>query len=179
MLRKNPGFTLAASLTLALGIGAASAVFSVVDAVLLRPLPYREPERLVWVWEKPPKGLRGNVSTANFVDWRDRSEVFESMCAMAYTRFTHTGVEQPEQFSGSRDSVDFFDLLGIEPLLGRTFVPEEGEPGRDKVVVLSYGLWQSRFGSDGNLLGNTVLLNGENYTVVGVLRPEFRFRNAS
>jgi putative ABC transport system permease protein len=179
MLRKNPGFTLAASLTLALGIGAATAVFSVVDAVLLRPLPYQEPESLVWVWEKPPKGLRGNVSTTNFVDWRDRNEVFESMCAMAYTRFTHTGVEQPEQFSGSRVSVDFFDLLGTEPLLGRTFVPEEGEPGHDKVVVLSHGLWQSRFGSDRSLPGNTVTLNGENYTVVGILRPDFRFRNAN
>jgi putative ABC transport system permease protein len=178
MLRKNPDFTLAASLTLALGIGAATAVFSVVDAVLLRPLPYQEPERLVWIWEKPPKGLRGNVSTANFVDWRDRSEVFESMCAMAYTRFTHTGMEQPEQFSGSRVSVDFFDLLGTRPLLGRTFVPEEGEPGRDKVVVLSYGLWQSRFGSDRSLAGNSITLNGDSYKVVGILPPEFRFRNS-
>lgn len=177
VLQRNAGFTLVASLALALGIGASSAIFSVVDAVLLRPLPYQDPERLVWVWEKSPKGLRGNVASANFVDWHDQSTVFEGICATAYATFILSGSDQPEQFSGSRVSVDFFETLGVEPFLGRTFVAEEGEPGRDKVVVLSHDLWQSRFGSDPDLIGQPLTLNDERFTVVGVLPPGFRFRS--
>lgn len=138
MLYKNAGFTIVATLVLALGIGGAAAIFTVVDAVVLRPLPYPDPERLVWVWEKTPDGYRNNVAAANFMDWRDQNAVFEGICATAASRFTLSGVDQPEQFSGSRVSANFFDLLGATPLLGRTFLPEEEEPGRSNVVVLRH-----------------------------------------
>ncbi len=114
-LFKNPGFSLVAILILSLGIGASTSIFSILDAVLLRPLPYEDPESLVWIWEKPPKGLRSNVAPANFLDWRDRAALFDRICATAAARFILPGVDQPEQFSGLRVSFDFFDLLGSSP----------------------------------------------------------------
>jgi putative ABC transport system permease protein len=177
MLRRNPGFTFIAVAVLALGIGATTAMFSAVDAVLMRPLPYHEPDRLVWVWEKTPDGGSNNVADANFLDWRDQNTVFDGICATAGGRFILTGIEQPEQISGARVSADFFDLLGVQPTLGRTFHPDEEVPGRDKVVVLSHGLWQRRFGADLELVGKSITLNGEKVNIIGVMPPDFQFRN--
>ncbi len=176
MLYKNAGFTVIATFVLALGIGGAAAIFSIVDAVVLRPLPYPEPERLVWVWEKTPDGHRNNVAAANFMDWRDQNSVFDGICATAAQRFVLSGSDQPEQFAGSSVSANFFDLLGAAPFLGRTFLPEDEEPGREMVVVLSYGVWQRRFGSDPDFVGGDITLNGETYTVIGIMPPSFQFR---
>ena len=179
MLWKNPGFTAIAVIALALGIGANSAIFSVVNTVLLRPLPYGEPERLVMVWEDNSKiGFpRDTPAAANYVDWRDQSTVFEGMAATADQSLNLTGAGEPERFDGKRVSANFFSLLGVEPQLGRGFMPEEDVPGANKVVVLSHGLWQRRFGSDPGLVGKSITLNGEGYTVVGVMPAGFQFLN--
>ena len=177
MLWKNKGFTAVAVIALALGIGANSAIFSVVNTVLLRPLPYKEPERLVMVWEDNSKiGYpRDTPAAANYVDWRDQNQVFEGMAATADQSFNLTGAGDPERFDGKRVSANFFPLLGVEPQLGRVFAPEDDVPGANKVVVLSHGLWQRRFGSDPGLVGKSITLNGEAYTVVGVMPQGFQF----
>ncbi|MBV9927382.1 MAG: ABC transporter permease [Acidobacteria bacterium] len=178
-LWKNKSFTAVAVVALALGIGANSAIFSVVNTVLLRPLPYKEPERLVMVWEDNSKiGYpRDTPAPANYADWRDQNQVFEGMAATADQSFNLTGAGEPERFDGKRVSANFFSLLGVEPQLGRGFMPEEDLNGANRVVVLSHGLWQRRFGSDAGLLGKTVTLNGEPYTVVGVMPQGFQFLN--
>ncbi|HWS88053.1 MAG TPA: ABC transporter permease [Pyrinomonadaceae bacterium] len=176
-LWKNKAFTAVAIVALALGIGANSAIFSVVNTVLLRPLPYADPERLVMVWEDNSKiGYpRDTPAAANYVDWRDQNQVFEGMAATADRSFNLTGVGEPERFDGKRVSANFFKLLGVEPQLGRGFMPEEDVPGSDKVVVLSHGLWQRRFGADPGLVGKSITLNGEPHTVVGVMPAGFQF----
>ncbi len=176
MLMRNPGFTLVAVLALALGIGANSAIFSVVNAVLLRPLPYQNPDRLVMVWEEATHlGFPKNTpSAANFVDWRDQNTVFEGMSAIAERSFNLTGVGEPERFDGRRVSANLFDLLGAKPELGRSFRTEEDRPG-SRVVILSYGMWQRRFGSDPGIVGKPLNLNGESYTVLGVMPRSFQF----
>lgn len=175
-INRRRGFSAVVVTMLGLGIGANTAIFSVLDAVLLRPLPYRQPEELVWVWEKPPGGLRSNVAEATFLDWRDQNDTFERICAFYGTRFILTGAEQPEAISGASVSADFFELLGIHPAMGRAFVPEEEEPGKDRVVVLSHELWANRFGADPRMLGRQLMLDGEPHTVVGVMPAGFRFR---
>src|SRR5215212_2720537 len=177
MLFKNPGFTVISVLALALGIGANTAIFSVVNTVLLRPLPYKEPDRLVMVWEDNSKiGYpRDTPAAANYIDWREQSTVFEGMAATADLSLNLTGAGEPERFDGKRVSANFFSLLGVEPQLGRGFMPEEDVPGANKVVVLSHGLWQRRFGSDQGLVGKSITLNGEGYTVVGVMPQGFQF----
>src|SRR5439155_3485672 len=176
MLAKNPGFTTIAVIALALGIGANSAIFSVVNTVLLRPLPYKSPERLVMVWEEAAHlGFPKNTpSPANFLDWRSQNTVFEAMAAMVERSFNLTGVGEPERFDGRRVSANLFGLLGVDAQLGRTFRPEEDQPG-SRVVVLSHGLWQRRFGADPRVIGQSLSLNGESYTVVGVMPPNFQF----
>src|SRR5438552_5721101 len=176
VLVKNPGFTTVAIIALALGIGANSAIFSVVNTVLLRPLPYKNPDKLVMVWEEATHlGFPKNTpSPANFIDWRDQNTVFEGMAAIVERSFNLTGVGEPERFDGRRVSANLFALLGVEPHLGRTFRPEEDQPGRH-VVILSYGLWQRRFGSDPSVIGRPLSLNGEHYTVVGVMARSFQF----
>jgi putative ABC transport system permease protein len=170
MLMRNPGFTIVAVLALALGIGANSAIFSVVNTVLLRPLPYKNPDALMMVWEDATHlGFPDNTpSPANFIDWRDQNTVFESMIATAQASFNLTGVGDPERCDGRRVSANTFNLLGVEPILGRTFRPEEDKPGV-RVVLLSYGLWQRRFGGDAGIVGRALNLNGESYTVIGVM----------
>jgi predicted permease len=170
MLLRNPGFTLVAVIALALGIGANSAIFSVVNTVLLRPLPFKNPDALMMIWEDATHlGFPDNTpSPANFIDWRDKNTVFESMIATAQNSFNLTGVGDPERCDGRRVSANTFSLLGVEPVLGRTFRPEEDKPG-SRVVLLSYGLWQRRFGGDPAIVGRAVNLNGESYTVVGVM----------
>lgn len=177
MLLKNPGFTVVAVIALALGIGANSAIFSVVNTVLLRPLPYKDPERIVMVWEDATKHgyPRDTPAVANYIDWRDQNKVFEGMAAIAEMSFNLTGTGDPERIEGRRVSANLFPLLGVEPQLGRAFLPEEDQPGANRVVILSQGLWQRRFGSDTNIIGKPLNLNGENYTVVGVMPPQFQF----
>ncbi|HEX8423880.1 MAG TPA: ABC transporter permease, partial [Pyrinomonadaceae bacterium] len=177
MMWKNPGFTVVAVIALALGIGANSAIFSVVNTVLLRPLPYKDPERLVMVWEDDTKGgyPRNTPAAANYVDWRDQNGVFEGMAAIADQNFNLTGTGEPEKIEGRRVSANLFPMLGVEPQAGRAFLAEEDQPGRNRVVVISYGLWQRRFGADAKIIGQSLNLNGESYTVVGVMPSHFQF----
>ena len=177
MMWKNPGFTVVAVLALALGIGANSAIFSVVNTVLLRPLPYRNPDQLVMVWEDDTKGgyPRDTPAAANYMDWRNQSSVFEGMAAIADQNFNLTGTGDPEKLVGRRVSANLFPLLGVEPQIGRAFLAEEDQPGRNRVVVISHGLWQRRFGADANVINQALTLNGESYTVVGVMPPHFQF----
>ena len=170
-IRGAPGFTMVAVLTLGLGIGANSAIFSFVDGVLLRPLPYPNGERLLEVFEKPPRGNRGSVSTLNFLDWKRHNAVFSEMAAQTGAAVTLTGGSEPVQLQGGRVTWPFLDLFGLKPALGRTFSPEEDQPGKDQVVILSHRIWESRFGSDRAVLGRVLLLDGKPYTVVGILPP--------
>ncbi len=177
MLIKNPGFTLVAVIALALGIGANSAIFSVVNTVLLRPLPYKEPDRLVMVWEDASKRgyPRDTPAVANYIDWRNQNQVFEGMAALADQSFNLTGVGDPERIDGRRVSANLFTLLGVDPVLGRPFVAEEDQPGAEKVVMISHGLWRRRFNSDAGIVGKSLNLNGESYRVVGVMPQHFQF----
>ncbi|HKG12700.1 MAG TPA: ABC transporter permease [Pyrinomonadaceae bacterium] len=176
-LRKHPGFTAVAVIALALGIGANTAIFSVVNTVLLRPLPYKDPDRLVMVWEDATRSgyPRDTPAAANFVDWRDQNGVFEGMAALADQSFNLTGMGDPERLEGKRASANLFGLLGVEPLLGRGFLPEDDRPGGPRVAVLSHGLWQRRFGSDPKVVGRSLELNGQSYEVVGVMPQSFQF----
>ena len=176
-LLKRPGFTVIALITLALGIGANTAIFSVVNAVLLRPLPFQKPEELVIVWEDLAfAGFPHNTpAPANYVDWKTQNQSFVDMAASRETSFNLTGDGEPERVSAYAVTANFFPLLGVQPLLGRSFVPEEDRPGGNKAVVLSYGLWQSRYGGDRNIINREIQLNGEKHAVVGVMPASFQF----
>lgn len=137
-LRRRPGFTALVVLTLALGIGAPVAIFSLVSGVMLRPLPYKDPDRVVLVWEKPPGGNRFAVAPANYLDWRQQNQVFEDMAAIAGATVNLTGSGEPERIQGRRVSASFFPILGVPPALGRTFLPEEEVAGVDPLVALRY-----------------------------------------
>ncbi len=169
MIRNSPGFTVVSVLTLALGIGANAAIYSFVDGVLLKPLPYPHPEQILEVWEKPADGDRNGISTLNFLDWKNQNTVFTAMAAETGGSATLTGVDVPVQLRGSRVSARYFDIFGIKPFLGRTFAPNEDQPGKDQVVVLSNRIWQSRFGADRGILGRTIHLDSKPYTIIGVL----------
>jgi putative ABC transport system permease protein len=170
-LRKAPGFTIVAVVTLALGIGANTAIFSVVDAVLLRPLPYKDDDRLVVVLQQG-----GNpVSPANFLDWRDQNHGFEQIGAAEFWTPNLTGTASPEKLWALHVTPDIFPLLGVPPLLGRVFLPQEQATGKEHEVVLSFRLWQSHFAADPGIIGRTLALSGEAYTVVGVMPREFKF----
>src|SRR5437764_9720070 len=180
LLRRNPGFSAAAMVVLALGIGANTAIFSVVNAVLLRPLPFDDPSRIMQVWHVPPaKSFPGmtmfSVSPANYLDWWSQSSSFEQMAAYGFRSFTVGGKERPEAIQAAAVASDFFPLLRVQPLLGRTFAPDEDRPGQGHVVVLSYNFWGDHFASDRNVVGRTILLDGENYSIVGVMPETFRF----
>jgi putative ABC transport system permease protein len=180
MLVKNPGFSAIAILTLALGVGANTAIFSVVNAVLLRPLPFEEPDRLVQIWHTPPQASfpgipTFTVSPANFLDWRSRSHAFEGMSAYGFGRYTLTGTGHPEAVRMVAATSGFFSILRAKPLLGRTFLEEEDSPGRDHEVILSYNLWRSRFGAERSVVGKNIALNEQAFTVVGVMGPNFEF----
>src|SRR5437763_210009 len=179
-LLKNPGFTAVAVLTLALGIGANSAIFSVVNGVLLRPLPYPEPDRLIMIFESNPKGGSPKFSVAppNFVDWRAQNQVFDNLAAVNVANYSLTGQDKPERILGARVSASLFKVLGVLPALGRGFTSEEDRHGRHQVAILSQGLWERRFGRDPGILGKTITLDAESYTVVGVMPAGFQFPNA-
>jgi putative ABC transport system permease protein len=171
VLARTPAFTTAAVLALALGIGANAAIFSVVDAVLIRPLPYENPERLAVILHHGD----GPVSPANFVDWHAQTRAFESMGAAEYWTPNVTGAEEPEKLWALHVTPSIFPMLGIAPLLGRTFLAEEGERGAEHEVVLGYSLWQRRFGGDPRIDGESITLDGAQYTVVGVMPRGFKF----
>src|SRR5215469_4144845 len=179
-LLKGPGFSAVAVLTLALGIGANTAIFSVVNGFLLRPLPFNDPDRIVRVWHTPPaKSFPGmtffSVSAANYFDWKSENHVFERMAIYNYSGFTLTGVAQPQQVDASAVSADFFETLGVPPLIGRFFSPEEDQPGHTNVVILSYRFWQEHFGANADIVGHNVTMDGQNYLVAGVMPESFRF----
>ena len=170
-LIKSPGFTAAAILALTLGIGANTAIFSVVNSVLLRPLPYSDPSRLVQLWEEKPSKGRNEIpaSYPNFADWRDQNQVFEHVVAYADWTFNLTGTGEPERIRSSIVSPAFFSTLGIKPVRGRVFLTGEDERGKDLVAVISESLWQRRFGSDPNIVGRSINLDDKSFTVVGVI----------
>jgi putative ABC transport system permease protein len=174
LLRRSPAFGIVAVLTLALGIGANTAIFSVVNAVLLRPLPFPEPDRLVSIFESSPSGNQRNVvNPLNFMNWRDRTRSFRQMAAMHGWDANITGEGEPLAANGIRVSTEFFSTLGVSPRMGRGFIPEEGIPGRGNSVILSYGFWQGHYGADRNILGRKIVVNGSPSTVVGVLPRDF------
>jgi putative ABC transport system permease protein len=171
MLLKNPVVTMVAIVTLALGIGANTAIFSVVNGVLLSPLHYKNPERLVSLWENVPAHGRWRAAPANFFDWKKQNTVFEDVVAFGGSTVTLTGSGEPEQLHGSRVSSGYFSVVGVDPIRGRAFLPEEYEPGKGQVVILSDNLWRKRFGSAENILNQNLTLDGNLYRVVGVMGP--------
>jgi putative ABC transport system permease protein len=180
LLAKNPSFTAIAVATLALGIGANTAVFSLVNAVLLRPLPYNEPDRIVTVWSAfPQSGVRKfGVAYKNVQDWKERSDVFDPLAiyqAASNTSMNLTGLSGPVRVQGTRATGDFFRALNVRPLLGRVISSDDEQPGRDHVVVIGYNLWQHDFGADARIIGRTIGLNDEDYEVVGVMPLGFQF----
>lgn len=180
MLARSPSFTAVAVLTLALGIGANTAIFTVISAVLLRPLPYKDPDRLVMVYNTVPDepGVRINPAPADGLDWKAQNQVFEDMAILDWDidpALSQAG--EPVKVPGLGVSANFFSLLGVKPALGRAFLPEEDQPSRDNVVVLSYGLWQRRLGADPGIIGKAMRLDGESFTVVGVMPKGFAFIN--
>jgi putative ABC transport system permease protein len=179
-LRKSPGFAAVAVITLALGIGFNTAIFSVVNAVLLRPLAFADASRLVRIWHVPPeKSFPGMttfpVSAANYLDWERQTQVFDHMAIYSYHGFTVTGGDKAEQLSAGAVSSGFFATLGVQPILGRVLSPEEDQPGRSHVVVLSYRLWQDHFGGNPGVVGHDINLEGQPYLVAGVMPSNFQF----
>ncbi|HEX9424746.1 MAG TPA: ABC transporter permease [Pyrinomonadaceae bacterium] len=176
-LLKHPGFTAIAVITLALGIGANTAMFSVINAVLLRPLPYRDPARLVTIWEESPeRGMyQMPVSLANVRDWVDQNQTFEQISAYTFTNLNLTGTGEPARLGTVRSSANLFPLIGATPVIGRSFLPEEDKEGANHVVILGHALWQSRFGSDPGIVGKWLTLNNQSYTVVGVMASNSQF----
>lgn len=179
MLLKRPGFTIVTALTLALGIGANSAIFSVINAVILRPLPFATPDRLVYVESQDlrdgEKG--GSISPPDFLDYRERTCACERIAAFQPLSFIINGEgSEPERVTAARVSAGFFETLGVQPTAGgRVFTADEEQAGRNGVAVPSYGLWQRRFGGDTKIIGKTLTLNGQNATIVGIMPASFQF----
>jgi putative ABC transport system permease protein len=186
IVKRSPGFTFVATLTIALGLGANAAIFSLVDGALLKSFSYPEPERIVQLWEKPPRGLRNGISAANYIDWTRQSQSFEAMAAqtgatMSYAAATAAGstAAEPRSLRAAVVSAPYFDVFGTRAALGRTFSRDEDQPGREKVTVISHRLWLNLFGADPALVGRDILLNGEPYTVIGVLPGNSEFDRRS
>jgi putative ABC transport system permease protein len=177
MLLKNPGFAAVAVITLGLGIGANAAIFSVVNTVLLRPVPYEDPDRLMVLTEnQQPKFPEFSVSPGNFLDWQKQNAVFERLAAINGSAFILVGEgAEPERLFGARVSAGLFEMLGVNPVHGRTFLEEEDQPGHENVVILSNGLWKRRFAADPNVISQPITLSGISYTVIGVMPPSFGF----
>ncbi len=175
VLWKDRGFTAVAVLTLALGIGANSAVFTMVNSVLLRQLPFKDPDRLVWVWSVRPESDARSFTLPEFLDYSRQTQSFEQLSAFGTWNANLTDAGNAERIQGTRVSANLFQLLGVGAMAGRTLIPEDDQPGNRHVVVLSYGLWQRRFGSDAGVVGKRLVLNGDAYTIVGVLPQQFFF----
>jgi putative ABC transport system permease protein len=176
LLIKNPGFALTAALIMALGIGANTAIFSIVNKVLIEPLPYRDSDRVVQIWHTPPQSSFPGMTTfavspANFLDWQKQSRLFDKMAIYTGANFDITGAGKPESVGASPVSADFFSALGVEPIHGRVFRQDENNPGQNRVVVLSYKFWQTHFANDPGAVGRTINLDGDPYTIVGVMGP--------
>jgi putative ABC transport system permease protein len=177
-LRTDRGFTTVAILTLAIGIGANTAIFSFVDGILLKPLPYDQADRIVRVLEKPPGGERNGISTLNFLDWQKENDVFDFMSAQAGGAVTLTGGAEPVQLRGGRVSSGYFNIFGIRPALGRAFLPGDDQLGQHQVAILSHALWASQFGADPTIVNRTILLDNQPHTVIGVLPAGSAFDRA-
>jgi putative ABC transport system permease protein len=177
MLLKKPGFTSIAIITLALGIGANTMIFSVVNAVLLRPLPFQNPDQLVMIWGKLPAHVSGDIgaSAAEFADYRDQNLVFSSIATYTSSSFNLTGAGEPVRIVGTLASTSLFPLLNVQPVLGRAFLDEEDRPGHDRVIILSHGLWRQRFAGDSSVIGRSVTLDGQSHTIIGVAPAGFHF----
>ena len=171
MLMKNPGVTIVAVITLALGIGANTAIFSVINGVLLSPLRYKNPDRLVSLWENVPGHGRWRAAPANFFDWKKQNTVFEDVAAFGGSVMTLTNAGEPAQLSGTRVSAGYFEVVGVEPIRGRKFLNEEYEAGKGQVVILGYGFWNRRLGANESIINNAITLDGQPYQVVGVMGP--------
>ena len=181
MLLKRPSFTVIVVLTLALGIGANTTIFSAIDAVLLNPLPYKDPERLMVVWETnkqlgPEMWDRNEAAIGNFLDWRSRNQVFDQLGALFDTDMNLTGVGEPQRIKSYVVTTNFFQVLGVQPMLGRSFLSEAEMPGSPFTVVISYELWQRQFGSDPNIIDKNLTLNGHQVAVIGVMPPAFELQ---
>src|SRR3954451_10243200 len=175
MLWQRPGFTVVAVLTLALGIGANTAIFSVVNGVLLRSLPYKDPEQLALVWEKR-QGARTDqnvINLGNFTDWKDQNQVFSDMAVFFDRSFNLTSDGEPEEVTGQYGTTNLFSVLGTNPVLGRTFAADDGGEDQARVIVISYGLWQRRFGGDMQIVGRQIALNERPATIIGVMPATF------
>ena len=176
-LVKRPTLTVIAIVTLAIGIGANTAIFSFINALLLRPLPFPDLDRIVAVWEKiPSRGVeRNEVTVADYLDWRTQNKTFEQLGIYTWWSTNLSGDGNPERVQGYRVTPNFFDVVGVKPILGRGFSSEENQPGKDGVALLTYGLWQRRFGADPNIVNKTIATNGLKRTVIGVMPPDFSF----
>ena len=175
MLLKNPGFAFIAVLTLALGIGANTAIFSVVNAVLLQPLPYPDPDRLMRMWETYRQVEKSTLSFPCLRDWREQSQSFAQIAAYEYESFILTGGDQPERAIGAKVSDNFFQTMGLKPALGRDFLSDEDRYGGPRVVIIGHGLWQRRFAGDQQVIGRAMTINNETYAIIGVLPPGVEF----
>ncbi len=174
-LRRAPGFTLIATFTLALGIGANAAIFSIINEHLLRPLPYPEPERIVALWDvnrKAPEGATEQVTYLNYLDWRAQNQVFSEMAAFAYGNANYSGEGEATRVNGLSVTEGYFSVLGVRPLLGRTFLPEECASDANRAVVLGHAFWQKQLGGRSDVIRRTIRLDGHSHTVVGVMPPE-------
>jgi putative ABC transport system permease protein len=176
-LIKRPGFTIIAVVTLALGIGSNSAIFSAINALLLRPLPFPELDRVVALWDKvPSRGVVHNeVAMANYLDWKAQNQSFDQLALYRWWSANLTGIEPPERIQGFLVTANFLDALGMKPIVGRNFYEEENQPGKDAVAVITHSLWQRRFGGDPNIINKTITLNSITRTVVGVMPERFNF----
>lgn len=176
-LIKNPGFAALTIACLALGIGANSTIFSVVDTVAIRPLPFRDPDQLVSLHTTHrANGIeRGGVSFLDVQDWRARTHGFVDVAAVTGRSLTLSGTDEPERFNGATVTWNMFPMIGIQPVLGRQIRQEEDTPGGPRVVLLSHGVWQRRYASDPNVLGRTITVNGNPHTIIGVMPPKFQF----
>jgi putative ABC transport system permease protein len=173
MLLKSPTVTIVALVALTLGIGANTAIFSVVNGVLLRTFPYNEAERIVLVWEKSPRNDQNSINLGNFFDWKEQNQVFTDMAVFFDRSFNLTGDGEPEEVTAQLGTTNLFSVLGTNPVLGRTFLDDDGRDGQSRVVVISYGLWQRRFGGDRNIVGRQINVNEQPSTIVGVMPATF------
>src|SRR5437868_2087606 len=176
-LLKRPGFTFIAVVTLALGIGANTAIFSAINALLLKPLPFPALDRVVAIWDKmPSRGVMHNeVAMANYLDWQAQNKSFEQLAVYGWWTANLSGVDTPERVQGFLVSANFLDAIGVKPIMGRNFYPEENQPGKDAVAIITYSLWQRRFGGDPNILNKTITINSIARTIIGVMPERFNF----